>query len=125
MREISNSDLTIMLMGLSGEARKKVFKNLSERLAVMIAEDMELMRAVKLCDIADTSLKIFNTLIHLSMTAEIVCQDVEAMVTIEKIFNIKADIKNEGRIKKEESELIRIIRDYNTASHRTVKTTWE
>lgn len=38
--------------------------------------------------------------------------------------DITADIKDEGQIRKEESELMRIMREYNAASHKTIKFTW-
>lgn len=124
LRDVSNMDLALALIGLSGEARRKVFQNLSENLAIMIAEDMKIMGNIELRDSAAASLKIFNILLRLVRTAEIVCEDAEVMVTFGKIFDITADIKYEGQIRKEESELMRIMREYNAASHKTIKFTW-
>ena len=124
LREVDNMDLALALKGLSGECRRKVFSNLSVRLAIMIAEDMEFMGNVKLSDVSDASLKIFNILLHLMNTAEVNCKDAEAMVTFGKIFDITSNIKEERQIKKEEMELLRIMRDYSTASHRTIQSTW-
>lgn len=125
LRDVDNSDLALALNGLSGAARKHIFSNLSLRLAIMMAEDMELIRNVELCDVADASLKIFNMLIHLIRSAEIVCKDVDAMVTFGKIFDITSDIKNQKKIKKEEMEIYKIMRDYSLAKHRTIKCSWE
>lgn len=41
LREINNVDLELAMKIMSGKARKRVFDNMSQRLAVMIAEDME------------------------------------------------------------------------------------
>lgn len=125
LRDVDNSDLALALKGLSGNFRKQVFNNLSVRLAIMIAEDMDFMGDVELSDVADASLKIFNILLRLMRSAEIVGTDVEAMVTFGKIFDITSDIKKERKIKKEEMEIYRIMRDYSLASHRIVKPTWE
>ena len=81
LRDVDNGDLALALKGLSGNARKQVFNNLSERLAIMMADDMESMGNVKLSEIADAALNIFNTLLHLIKTAEVVCKDVEVMAT--------------------------------------------
>ncbi len=41
LREVDNADLILLLKELSGEARKKVFSNMSSRLAIMIYEDVQ------------------------------------------------------------------------------------
>lgn len=45
LREITNGDLAKLMIGLSGEARKRIFDNMSRRLAQMILEDIEYMGA--------------------------------------------------------------------------------
>ena len=51
LREASNEELTIGLKGAGDEVREKLFKNLSERAAAMIKEDLEAMGPVRLSDV--------------------------------------------------------------------------
>ena len=71
MREIDNVALSLSMKGMSGQARKHIFDNLSERLGKMIAEDMVNMGPVRVVDILDASQKILNVLIKLIDTGEI------------------------------------------------------
>ncbi len=45
LREITNGDLAKLMPGLSGEARKKIFNNMSRRLSLMVLEDIRFMGA--------------------------------------------------------------------------------
>ena len=51
LREITNGDLAKLMPGLSGEARKKIFNNMSRRLSLMVLEDIRVMGAYD--DISD------------------------------------------------------------------------
>ena len=51
LREVSNEELTIGLKGAGDEVKEKLFKNLSERAAAMIKEDLEAMGPVRLSDV--------------------------------------------------------------------------
>ncbi|MBI3128974.1 MAG: flagellar motor switch protein FliG [Candidatus Tectomicrobia bacterium] len=51
LREVSNEELTIGLKGAGDEVKEKLFKNLSERAAAMIKEDLESMGPVRLSDV--------------------------------------------------------------------------
>ncbi len=51
LKEVSNEELTTGLKGASEELKAKFFKNLSERAANMIKEDLEIMGPVKLSEV--------------------------------------------------------------------------
>ncbi|MFW6005141.1 MAG: FliG C-terminal domain-containing protein, partial [Desulfonatronovibrionaceae bacterium] len=51
LKEISNEDLTLALKTASEDLQEKFYKNLSERAANMIREDLEIMGPVKLSDV--------------------------------------------------------------------------
>ena len=51
LKEVSNDELTLALKGASDDLREKFFKNLSERAATMIQEDLEIMGPVRLADV--------------------------------------------------------------------------
>ena len=54
LRDVDNCDLAIAMKGLSGKSRERIFNNLSERLAVMIAEDLDYMGPVRVKDVIDS-----------------------------------------------------------------------
>lgn len=51
LREVSNEELTIAVKGAGDEVKEKLFKNLSERAAAMIQEDLAAMGPVRLSDV--------------------------------------------------------------------------
>lgn len=51
LKEVSNEDLTKGLKGATEELQEKFFKNLSERAATMIREDLEIMGPVRLSEV--------------------------------------------------------------------------
>ena len=51
LKEISNEDLTMALRGSSDDMRTLFFKNMSERAANMIREDLEIMGPTRLADV--------------------------------------------------------------------------
>lgn len=99
LRDIDNSDIALALIGLSGNARRKVFDNLSKRLAFMIADDMEYLGTVEMFDVANAALVIFNTLLRLILSAEIICPDMEAMIAIGNKFDMSMGEKSERQLK--------------------------
>ena len=71
LREIENTTLELAMKGMSGNARKHIFSNTSERLANLIAEDMMSMGIVQAVDILEASQKILNVTIRLIELGEI------------------------------------------------------
>ena len=55
LREIECSDIAVAMKAMKGQARKRIFDNLSDRLAIMIAEDMEFMGPIRLKDAEDSA----------------------------------------------------------------------
>ncbi|BBD09347.1 flagellar motor switch protein FliG [Desulfovibrio ferrophilus] len=51
LKEVSNEDLTKALKGSTEDLQEKFFKNLSERAAAMIREDLEIMGPVRLSEV--------------------------------------------------------------------------
>ena len=51
LKEVSNDELTLALKGASEDLKDKFFRNLSERAATMIREDLEIMGPVRLSDV--------------------------------------------------------------------------
>lgn len=72
MREVDNTTLSLAMKGMSGEARKRIFANLSQRLAKLVAEDMIHMGPVRMVDVLEASQQMLNVIVHLVDTGEIV-----------------------------------------------------
>ena len=88
LRDVDNYYLTLAMKGLSGEARRRIFINLSPRVAAFIADDMESMPVVDSKEIGDAIVKIYSDIVNLISTMEIVCRDGEALCLFGKIFDM-------------------------------------
>lgn len=85
LRDVDNVDLSMMMMAISGQARRKIFDNLSNRLAVMIATDMIFRGAIKLEEAGKATRTIFHTIVRLIASREIAFSEdalLEEMATI-------------------------------------------
>ena len=72
LRDVDNNDLAVALKGANEEVQNTVFRNMSQRLAVMIKEDMEFMGPVRMKDVEEAQQKIVNTIRKLEDAGEIV-----------------------------------------------------
>lgn len=61
LKDISNDDLTMALKGASDDLKEHFFKNMSERAATMIREDLEIMGPTKLSDVEAAQQNIVKT----------------------------------------------------------------
>ncbi|NPV53696.1 MAG: flagellar motor switch protein FliG [Firmicutes bacterium] len=71
LREVDTKDLALALKAVSGEVQEKIFKNMSERAASMLKEDMEYMGPVRLRVVEDAQQKIVNIIRKLEAAGEI------------------------------------------------------
>ena len=72
LREIDTGDLSLALKGASEEVLSKFQRNMSQRAAQMIKEDIEYMGPVRLRDVEDAQQRIVNTIRKLEELGEIV-----------------------------------------------------
>ncbi|ABM29681.1 flagellar motor switch protein FliG [Nitratidesulfovibrio vulgaris] len=61
LKDISNEDLTMALRGSPDDLKEKFFKNMSERAATMIREDLEIMGPTRLSDVEAAQQNIVKT----------------------------------------------------------------
>lgn len=61
LKDISNEDLTMALRGSADDLKEKFFKNMSERAATMIREDLEIMGPTRLSDVEAAQQNIVKT----------------------------------------------------------------
>jgi len=72
LKEISNDELILALRTASEELKEKIFKNVSQRAAQMIKEDMEVMGPVKLKDVETAQLNVIKAARRLEEEGKIV-----------------------------------------------------
>jgi flagellar motor switch protein FliG len=71
LKEVSNEELTQALKGASEELRDKFFKNLSERAASMIQEDLEIMGPIRLAEVEGAQQNVVKTVRRLEAEGKI------------------------------------------------------
>ena len=72
MREIETKDLAMALKGANEQVKEKIFKNMSERAAAMLADDMEYLGPVRSKDVQEKQSHIVGIIRSLEETGELV-----------------------------------------------------
>lgn len=72
LKEIENDTLALALKTASDELKQKIFKNMSERAAQLIQEDMQFMGPVRVSDVEQAQQKIVDVVRRLEDSGEIV-----------------------------------------------------
>lgn len=72
LREVETQDLAKALKGTDAEVQNKIFRNMSQRAAAMLREDMEFMGPVRKRDVLETQKKLIGILKRLNEEGEIV-----------------------------------------------------
>lgn len=84
LKEIDNAELAMALKTASEDLKAKIFKNMSERAAALIKEDMQYMGPVKISDVEAAQQRIVDTVRRLEEAGEVVVEgrggDAELMV---------------------------------------------
>jgi len=72
LREVETKDLSIALKAANDEVKRKIFSNVSERVSVMIKEEMEYMGPMRLSDVEAAQQRIVETIRRLEEQGQIV-----------------------------------------------------
>ncbi len=72
LKEVDNDDLSLALKTASQDLKDKIFKNMSERAAQLIKEDMEYMGPVRVSDVEASQQKIVDVVRRLEESGEII-----------------------------------------------------
>jgi flagellar motor switch protein FliG len=72
LKELDNDDLTLALKTASDELKEKIFRNMSERAAAMIKENMQFMGPVKVSDVEAAQQRIVDIVRRLEDAGEII-----------------------------------------------------
>lgn len=72
LREVDSKDLSLALKGASETVKTKIFKNMSDRAATILREDMDFMGPVRLRNVEEAQQRIVNVIRRLEEAGEIV-----------------------------------------------------
>ncbi len=72
MKEVDNDELSLALKTASQELQNKIFKNMSERAAALIKEDMQYMGPVRVSDVEQAQQRIVDIVRRLEDSGEII-----------------------------------------------------
>ena len=72
LKEVDNSELSLALKTASPELQSKIFRNMSERAAALIKEDMEYMGPVRVSDVEAAQQRIVDIVRRLEDAGEII-----------------------------------------------------
>ncbi len=74
LKEVDNEELALALKTASEELKTKIFKNMSERAAQLIGEEMQFMGPVKVSDVEAAQQRIVDVVRRLEESGEVVIQ---------------------------------------------------
>jgi len=72
LRNVESQELAIALKAASEEVKQKVFKNMSERAAEILKEEMEVSGAVRMKDVTDAQQKITRIIQEMERKGELI-----------------------------------------------------
>jgi len=72
LKEVETKDLSLALKAASEDVKKKIFKNVSERVSVMIEEEMEFMGPTRLSDVEAAQSRIVEAVRRLEEEGQII-----------------------------------------------------
>ena len=74
LKEVDTQDLALALKTASEELKEKIFKNMSERAAALLREDMDYMGPVRLSEVETAQQKIADVVRRLEEAGELIIQ---------------------------------------------------
>ena len=72
LRSVESQELAVALKAASEEVKQKVFRNMSERAAEILKEEMEVSGAVRMKDVTDTQQKITRIVQEMERKGELI-----------------------------------------------------
>jgi len=102
LREIDNYDISLAMKALPGKTRFKLFDNMSERLALTIAENMEYMGPIRLMDTEKACAKMMKQWIRLVDTAEVEKYDTSLLKVVLDLYESSQKQNEDMKIKYKE-----------------------
>jgi hypothetical protein len=112
-----------MMKAISGESRRRIFNNMSKRLAVMIAEDMIFRGSISLETAGGAATKVFMVFLKLVETAEIYCEEQFILKEMATIFLKNHNTSNDNSMSEKndaENRLHGLWNEYLSHTHKKI-----
>ena len=123
LRDVDNIDLGDMMKAISGEARRRIFNNMSKRLAVMVAEDMMFRGPISLETAGGATTKVFMVFLRLVECEEIYCEEQFILREMATIFLKNHDPSTDDSMSEKndaENRLHGLWNEYLSHSHKKI-----
>lgn len=95
LSEVDNSTVALAMKALPGQAREKLFNNMSKNVAMSVAQDMEYMGPVRARDAEECCVSIMKTLLVLSNNVEIREYDLSILKVVIDMYDSE-EMENEA-----------------------------
>ncbi|MCR5280049.1 MAG: hypothetical protein K6E19_11465, partial [Lachnospiraceae bacterium] len=123
LRDVDNIDLGDMMKAVSGESRRRIFNNMSKRLAVMVAEDMMFRGPISLETAGGAATKVFMVFLRLVECEEIYCEEQFILKEMATIFLKNHDPSSDNSVNEKsdaENRLHGLWNEYLSHSHKKI-----
>lgn len=120
LRDVDNTTLTKAMKGLDENTKRKFFNNLSERLAVMIAEDMIVRGDVRITDVVKAVQEILVVILKLMSTGEVADTGFAFYDKMMDIFEIDKPSPNQIDYDMAVAELRALFNEYNQGKYKRI-----
>lgn len=121
LMDIYDSDLVCVMKALSGEARRKIFKNLSKRHAALVAERIEYCGLVQLKYVIEAEHKVLTAVMKLYGTAEIRIADGELADSFSKVIGIPYEKREKDvDLQAAERDLTKLVGEYMSRDRKMI-----
>lgn len=115
LKNIENADLELVMKGLCKETKKKIFDNMSDRLASMIATDILFMGKVYSKSVVESTHKLFRNCMILFESGELILPDASLINELYDIFKTDYDTNSEKDLNCNELEsLVQTYKENNS-----------
>jgi hypothetical protein len=107
-----------MMRGISGEGRRKIFTNMSDLLATMVAADMDNMGEVSLREVSTATERILSVIEKFVQRGDICCEEKDLIATTEKYIRAQAAKEPDPDTLREAGlELVMVLEEYKQQRH--------
>ena len=120
LQDVYNQDLCCAMKALNGNTRKIIFNNLSSKLAVMTAEDMEMLGPVRVVDVGEACKKIILKFLKLVQMYEIQCDEDMILKEMAEVFISRHEKVTNSEAKESENRLHKLWNEYLQHSNRWI-----
>lgn len=86
LHDVNRDEMPLVLKGISGEARRLILENMSPQFAINMIDEIEALPPVRMSDIVNSVINIFDIIVRLINAGEICCSEKEVLLPVHKLF---------------------------------------